>query len=215
MSKPPKPFSSVPAKGQGRSPLSNNNAKKAAKASPLDLSGSKATPKVKSFAKPAGTKQQIEEHFHGFSKRLVFFLAILIVALLLLTPILSNYANQQQQLHELQNQVEQKQNQVQTLEQEIARWNDPTFVAAQARERLLFALPGETHYRLTDSSGKLIDSEVAQKPETFESQDSWYAIFWDSLVASSKAAAPDQPALEDEAPSGQVDNDAEQGENDE
>src|SRR5690625_6013579 len=36
------------------------------------------------------------------------------------------------------------------LRAELARWEDPAYVAAQARERLAFVMPGETAYKVID-----------------------------------------------------------------
>lgn len=70
---------------------------------------------------------------------------------------------------------------------EIARWNDPAFVAVQARERLHFVLPGEVGYVVleADSSPVLYKGVVSQ-----QRSQSWYAAMWDGIKAAGGKGAP-------------------------
>ncbi len=76
---------------------------------------------------------------------------------------------------------------LQTMNAQIARWNDPAFVAVQARERLHFVLPGEVGYVVleADTAPVLYKGVVA----TQRSQ-SWYAAMWGGIKAASQTAAP-------------------------
>lgn len=127
-------------------------------------------------------------------------IAAVILALVALVPIVNTYVSQQQDLAALKTQAAREQERVDDLEAEIARWDDPSYVKAQARERLLFAMPGETQYRLTDSSGKEIPLDAAERQERESQQRAWFGTLWDSLVASSQASgatkgdATDKPA---------------------
>ncbi|MFF0388875.1 septum formation initiator family protein [Kitasatospora sp. NPDC004615] len=80
--------------------------------------------------------------------------------------------------------------QVDELRRAKARWQDPEFVKAQARERLHYALPGETPF-----------VSVAPPPAQGEKQSAsdgagrtkaarpWYSGFWDSVDAADTAIA--------------------------
>lgn len=70
---------------------------------------------------------------------------------------------------------------------EIARWNDPAFVAVQARERLHFVLPGEVGYVVleADSTPVLYKGVV-----TKQRSQSWYAAMWGGVQAAGRTAAP-------------------------
>lgn len=116
--------------------------------------------------------------------------AAVLLALVALVPIVNTYVSQQQELSSLNSQVVEEQTRVKELNAQIARWEDPKFVAAQARERLLFAMPGETQYRLTDSSGKEVPAPAAEREKQASEQPSWFGSMWDSLVASSQASSP-------------------------
>lgn len=132
--------------------------------------------------------------------RSLVLLGITVIALVALVPTINAYVTQQQQLSRMQSQVALEEERVSDLEAEVARWEDPTFVASQARERLLFAMPGETQYRLTDSSGNEVPMTEAQQAEARTSQPSWFGSLWESLVASSQASPPADTAPESSDP---------------
>ncbi len=70
---------------------------------------------------------------------------------------------------------------------EIARWNDPAFVAVQARERLHFVVPGEVGYVVLepDTAPVLYQAAVSK-----QRSQSWYAAMWDGMQAAGMAATP-------------------------
>ncbi len=89
---------------------------------------------------------------------------------------------------------------VNDLDAQLARWQDPAFVVAQARERLAYVYPGETPYRV-------VDPEVA-RPAAVGSVDEaangdsmdgepWFDRMWASVEA---AGAEPQPAVTREPP---------------
>lgn len=111
-----------------------------------------------------------------------------------LVPTVNGYVMQQQRLSTLRAQVAQQEREVEGLEAQVARWEDPTFVSAQARERLLFAYPGETQYRLTDSSGAEVPQTTQAAQAEQRAKTARFGTMWDSLVAASQAAPPEDPA---------------------
>ena len=70
---------------------------------------------------------------------------------------------------------------------QIAQWNDPAFVAIQARQRLHFVLPGEVGYVVleADSAPVLYKGTV-----TKQRSQSWYAAMWGGIKAAGETAAP-------------------------
>ena len=130
----------------------------------------------------------------GLTGRSLVLLAITLIALVALVPTVNGYVMQQQRLSSLRAHVAEQEREVEGLEAEVARWQDPTFVSAQARERLLFAYPGETQYRLTDSSGAEVPQTEQAAYEEKLAKTAWFSTMWDSLVASSQAAPPEDPA---------------------
>ncbi len=129
----------------------------------------------------------------GITRRALVLIALIVVALATLVPTVNRYVVQRQQLATAQDQVAQQQSDVKDLQAQVDRWDDPTFVAAQARERLLFAMPGETQYRLTDTSGKDVPlTEDQQTQEAAKKQD-WFDALWTSVEGSSRLRPEDIP----------------------
>jgi cell division protein FtsB len=144
--------------------------------------------------------------------------ALVVIALAALVPTVNSYVAQRQQLSELQSQVSQQEAQVEDLRAQVARWEDPTYVAARARERLLFAMPGETQYRLTDTSGQDVPLTEAQQAEEAAKEGEWFSTLWESVEGSSRLTPediPDEPGSTDgdvpeEDPAETTDQDADQ-----
>lgn len=130
--------------------------------------------------------------------------SLVVVALAALLPTVNSYVTQRQQLAELQAEVQQQEKDVEELQDQVSRWEDPAYVAARARERLLFAMPGETQYRLTDTSGKDVPLTEAEQAAEEAAQGEWFSTLWESLEGSSRLTAedipdPDEPADQEPA----------------
>ncbi len=87
--------------------------------------------------------------------------------------------------------------QVDDLNAQLARWQDPAFVVAQARERLAYVYPGETPYRV-------VDPEVA-RPAAAGSVDAaansdvttgqpWFDRMWASVEAAGAEPSSQAPS---------------------
>lgn len=125
----------------------------------------------------------------------------MVVALAALVPTVNSYVTQRQQLSELEAEVAAKEQEVEDLRAQVARWEDPAYVAARARERLLFAMPGETQYRLTDTSGRDVPLTAAQQAEEQRADAEWFTLLWESVEGSSRLTPqdiPDEPESTDE-----------------
>ncbi len=87
------------------------------------------------------------------------------------------------------------------LDAERKRWKDPAYVAAQARERLAFVLPGEVAYRVVDPEVVDMTPEAEEpiEPETPPSgiltptaDQPWFASIWESVqIAGQVDVVPD------------------------
>ena len=77
-------------------------------------------------------------------------LSLLVLAVVVLAPSLRTLVEQQNQLAELRQAVEDKKHSVADLEGDIARWDDPAYIEAQARDRLVYVYPGDYTYLVID-----------------------------------------------------------------
>ena len=82
------------------------------------------------------------------------WLAVVTVAFIFaitLAPPLQHYFAQRAQINSLRAQVNDSNNALEKAREELAKWNDPEFVATQARQRLHFVFPGERQYIVLDA----------------------------------------------------------------
>ena len=73
-------------------------------------------------------------------------LLLLVAALVVLAPRFKTLVEQRQQIAQLEQEVGAAQDQLDDLDDEVARWSDPAYVAAQARDRLYYVYPGDISY---------------------------------------------------------------------
>mgnify|MGYP000571697748 CR=1 FL=1 len=91
----------------------------------------------------------------------VTVLVLIIGALVVLAPSLRVLVEQQQELAALEQRVAEQQALVDGLAIEIDRWQDPAFIEAQARDRLLYVYPGDISYLVIDD-GQTIELDPLQ-----------------------------------------------------
>jgi cell division protein FtsB len=70
-------------------------------------------------------------------------LLLVVAALIVLAPNLKTFIEQRQQIAALEQSVIDAQADVDVLNTEIARWSDPAYIEAQARDRLYYVYPGD------------------------------------------------------------------------
>lgn len=76
----------------------------------------------------------------------VFMLGLIVVAVIVLAPNLRILLEQRAQIAQLEQQVKDADEAVVELTDEVARWDDPAYIEAQARERLYYVFPGDVSY---------------------------------------------------------------------
>ena len=88
-------------------------------------------------------------------------LGVLVLATVVLAPSLRTLVEQQNQLAELRRAVEDRKTAVTDLEGDIARWDDPAYIEAQARDRLVYVYPGDFTYLVIDDNATLTTDDGA------------------------------------------------------
>lgn len=98
------------------------------------------------------------------------------------------YFNQQHQIAVADQEIRERKAEIADLQSQLARWDDPAYVKAQARERLGWVMPGETGYRVVDANGDPIGGGVVlqseQRPVTEADSQYW----WQRLAGSLSTA---------------------------
>jgi hypothetical protein len=92
------------------------------------------------------------------------FATLLLVLAITLAPPTQRYFAQRAQINAYKAEIEVANSALQSARDELARWNDPTFVAAQARERLHYVFPGERQYVLTGVAVKAAQKSAPAAP---------------------------------------------------
>jgi len=130
-----------------------------------------------------------------FTVRVMVLAVVLLMAFIVLFPTVRESLAQGAALQSLRDQVAMSQTRNANLSAQLARWKDPAYVAAQARERLAFVLPGETPFRVIDP-----ESVTAQKTPTKVAEalhgpalpadgttEPWYSRIWTSVQLAGDA----------------------------
>ncbi|HEY8590266.1 MAG TPA: septum formation initiator family protein [Naasia sp.] len=94
----------------------------------------------------------------GFS---VLMLGVVVLAIVVLAPQVRMLVEQRQQIAELEAAVAAQQRDVEDLQEQRARWDDPAYIKAQARDRLLYVMPGEYAYLILDDVAAPADAQPA------------------------------------------------------
>ena len=81
-------------------------------------------------------------------------LLLIVAALVVLAPRLKTLVEQQQQIAQLEQSVADAQESVDQLGDQVARWSDPAYIEAQARDRLYYVYPGDISYLVLGDDGE-------------------------------------------------------------
>ena len=122
------------------------------------------------------------------TRRASVLLLVIVVLAISFGQSLRIYLSQQHDLAVAQQQIRDRSTQIADLESELARWNDPEYVKAQARDRLGWVMPGETGYRVVGADGKPIGGGVVIESEQALPAGEHDPVWWDRLWGSVRTA---------------------------
>ena len=88
----------------------------------------------------------------------IMMLALVVLGVVVLAPSLKLLIQQRSQIAALEKSVQQQKDDVTSLKGQVARWDDPAYIEAQARNRLLFVFPGEYSYLVIPEAGDNLTS---------------------------------------------------------
>ena len=140
-----------------------------------------------------------ERTFFGLSTARAVILAVVVCALALTLAVpLRTYFSQRAELEQVLAERQVLEEEVEALETEKTQLNDPTRIAAEARSRLRWVMPGETPYTVQlpgDDGPSEEEVEAAKRAE-----GPWYRSLWESAVQPQESAEPDAEAVPDPLP---------------
>jgi cell division protein FtsB len=126
----------------------------------------------------------------GFTRRAVALIVVVLMLLLSYASSLRIWITTEQEMAANRAAIQQSQERIDELNGELARWEDPDYVRAQARERLGWVMPGETGYRVLGPDGQAIGTRLdplGEDPGAPVPQQ-WWQRMWHSIEAADKPA---------------------------
>jgi cell division protein FtsB len=115
----------------------------------------------------------------------IMMLGLLVLGVIVLAPSLKLLIQQRTEIANLQKSVEEQKHEVSTLKGQVARWDDPAYIEAQARNRLLFVFPGEYSYLVIPESGTGLGTETAPISKHIQTtQIDWVQSLTSSILKS-------------------------------
>lgn len=111
-------------------------------------------------------------------------LVLLVFAVLSLAPQVSTYLKTQQQLSDARAEVASQERNLQQLDADVARWNDPAYIRAQAGSRLFYVLPGQATYRVVGLPATVSGAASARSTTVEQTRVNWLDGLLDSVVSA-------------------------------
>lgn len=150
--------------------------------------GGKAAPRRVGVRRP----KMPERTFLGLSTGRAVILGVVVCALALTLAVpLRTYFSQRSELESVLAERQALENDVQALQTQKSQLDEPSRIAADARERLRFVMPGETPYQvqLPGDYGKTPEELAADSAPT----GPWYTDLWNTAVQPQGSNEPAEP----------------------
>lgn len=129
----------------------------------------------------------------------VTVLLLIIGALIVLAPSLRVLVEQQQEIAALEARVAEQRVVVDEMQTDIDRWQDPAYIEAQARDRLLYVYPGDITYLIVDDGQTLADNVANPLSDEIQSTDiDWTRALLSSIVTAGLTDLPAEQLLSPE-----------------
>ena len=159
-----------------------------------------ARDRAAALAKARETEKQ-KSRLTGRAAILVLVLAVLAVSY---ASSLRAYLQQRGHIETLEAQISEREDKIDDLKREKDRWEDPSYVAQQARARFGYVARGETPFVVIGKDGQPLDpsAELGDPSKVADpDQQVWYEDAWDSMkVAGNPPTTVPDPKDEVEAP---------------
>jgi cell division protein FtsB len=133
-------------------------------------------------------------HRRNIGFRIAILGLIVMFVFVLDFPAVRLYLAGQQDLRGLRAEAAQSREDTEDLKAELARWSDPAFVRAQARERLSYMMPGDIAFKVVDpenaptrapSADPTTDAaaiDIRPSGDSGAAEIPWYTALWESVV---------------------------------
>lgn len=140
----------------------------------------------------ASAEAAAEQRFGSAARRAAILAAVICVLTLTIAGPVRTYFAQRTEMKQLEASEAQLREQIAELEEQKAKLADPVFIAAQARERLGFVMPGETPYQVQLPPGAAAPGAPTTDLAETKSNDPWYTALWHT-IAEAPHGVPSTP----------------------
>ncbi len=133
----------------------------------------------------ADTKDRASGSLTG--RALALLVTVALVGVILVVPV-RNWFGQRAEIAALEAKIQVTQENVDRLQLEQQRWADPAYIAAEARRRLHFVMPGEIGYVALGADGRPAAETISE--QAAEGEPNWYGKLWGALAEADTAVEP-------------------------
>jgi cell division protein FtsB len=200
-SKRPEPKRRSPAPRPGRGGDSEAGRPRKSPAARRGPTASRAAPEPVEPIKRAiaeSAEQRSDQRLGMTARRAAILAAVVCVLTLTIAGPVRTYFAQRTEMKQLSASEAALRQQIADLEQQKVKLADPAYIAAQARERLGFVMPGEVPYQVQLPPNAALPAEPGSAPAASASNDPWYTSLWHTIADTPHA--PPTPAPQAPAP---------------
>ncbi|NVN52126.1 septum formation initiator family protein [Mycolicibacterium hippocampi] len=148
----------------------------------------------------AAAERASEQRFGSAARRAAILAAVICVLTLTIAGPVRTYFAQRTEMKQLEASEAQLREQIAELEEQKDKLGDPVFIAAQARERLGFVMPGEIPYQVQLPPGAAVPGAPTEELAEVNSGDPWYTALWHTIAEVPQGIPPTAPPSPPGAP---------------
>ncbi|MHA3019754.1 FtsB family cell division protein [Mycobacterium sp. BMJ-28] len=133
---------------------------------------------------------QSEQRFGSAARRAAILAVVVCVLTLTIAGPVRTYFGQRAEMNQLKAAETQLRSQIEDLEQQKVKLADPVFIAAQARERLGFVMPGDIPYQVQLPPSAVQPVAPGAQDAPVKSTDPWYTSLWHTIADAPHGISP-------------------------
>jgi cell division protein FtsB len=142
----------------------------------------------------ASAEEQSEQRFGSAARRAAILAALVCVLTLTIAGPVRTYFAQRTEMKQLKATEAQLHAQIADLEEQKVKLADPVFIAAQARERLGFVMPGDIPYQVQLPADARVPGTTGGEPTTAHPDQPWYTSLWHTIADAPHGVSSTPPA---------------------
>ena len=140
-------------------------------------------------------EQRSDQRLGLTARRAAILAAVVCVLTLTIAGPVRTYFAQRTEMKQLSASESALRHQIADLEQQKGKLADPAYVAAQARERLGFVMPGEIPYQVQLPPNAALPGDPGSAPAAAATNDPWYTSLWHTIADSPHGPPTPAPSL--------------------